>query len=416
MLIRYRPLSLLVSALVLLSSHSAAQWIRVRDVDSTESYAVIASGNTLHAAVGNTVYRSTNRGTSWSPLPQVGPPPLVILSLAETPTSLIAGTIEDGVFEFKGSQWISRSNGLVGLGSHTVNSLAVRDSFIYAGTVGAGIFRTHQSFTEPWIPFRDGFPSNTSWNTESLTNLNGTLLAGAGANAYYYRNRPGASQWEEIQFAQFSPFGTSFLAAVDNNNTIHAVGSQGFHRSTDGGTTWTTMDPGIGGISTGRFAKTPGGTYALASKLTSAFLFRLSKDDSSWTQVDVAKGQTFALASSGNALFASKFDGLWKYDLSVTSVKESLTEDRPAVFTLEQNYPNPFNPSTVVHYRLASASRVLLSVFDMLGRRVATLVSEEKPAGSYSVKWDASNMAGGVYFCTLEAGAVRATRRMLLIR
>ena len=108
----------------------------------------------------------------------------------------------------------------------------------------------------------------------------------------------------------------------------------------------------------------------------------------------------------------------------VTGVEEELPGIVPKTFSLEQNYPNPFNPSTAISYQLpakaGTAFKVMLRVYDILGRQVATLVNEEKPAGVYKAEWNAS-VPSGVYFYRLEAvgrdGAMFVeTKRMLLVR
>lgn len=88
----------------------------------------------------------------------------------------------------------------------------------------------------------------------------------------------------------------------------------------------------------------------------------------------------------------------------------------PITFDLRQNYPNPFNPATEITYLLPGASDVTLRVFDILGREVATLVNEKKPAGSHTVRFDASGLASGVYVYRLIAGAFEQSRRMMLLR
>jgi sugar lactone lactonase YvrE len=85
-------------------------------------------------------------------------------------------------------------------------------------------------------------------------------------------------------------------------------------------------------------------------------------------------------------------------------------------FSLEQNYPNPFNPSTSIQYRVSSISNVLLKVYDVLGNEVATLVNEEKPAGSYEVKFNAVGLSSGIYFYKLQAGSLVETKKMILLR
>ncbi|HXF99293.1 MAG TPA: T9SS type A sorting domain-containing protein, partial [Bacteroidota bacterium] len=88
----------------------------------------------------------------------------------------------------------------------------------------------------------------------------------------------------------------------------------------------------------------------------------------------------------------------------------------PATYALEQNYPNPFNPSTTIAFKIRATGFTSLKVYDMLGREVATLVSDVKEPGSYEVTWDARGMASGVYLYRLESGSFVATRKLLLLR
>ncbi|MBE0570027.1 MAG: T9SS type A sorting domain-containing protein [Ignavibacteriaceae bacterium] len=86
-------------------------------------------------------------------------------------------------------------------------------------------------------------------------------------------------------------------------------------------------------------------------------------------------------------------------------------------FKLEQNYPNPFNPSTKISWQSPVSSWQTLKVYDMLGREVATLVDEYRPAGSYEVEFSAkSGLKSGVYFYTLRAGEFVQTKKMILIK
>ncbi len=88
----------------------------------------------------------------------------------------------------------------------------------------------------------------------------------------------------------------------------------------------------------------------------------------------------------------------------------------PVAFSLSQNYPNPFNPGTTIKFELPVASQVDLTVYDILGRKVKVLVDERKDAGAYEVKFDALEMASGVYFYRMQAGHFVQTRKLLLLR
>jgi spore coat protein A, manganese oxidase len=88
----------------------------------------------------------------------------------------------------------------------------------------------------------------------------------------------------------------------------------------------------------------------------------------------------------------------------------------PTDFVLEQNYPNPFNPATRITYGLPRDGRVSLEVFDVLGRRVAVLVDEEKTAGYHDAMFDASRLTSGVYMYRIAAGDFVQVRKMMLVR
>lgn len=105
--------------------------------------------------------------------------------------------------------------------------------------------------------------------------------------------------------------------------------------------------------------------------------------------------------------------------LKVTNLPTAVEEDYNSAvtdFSLEQNYPNPFNPSTKINYRLASAGSATLKVFDVLGKEVATLVNEEKPAGNYSVDFNAAGLSSGIYFYTLKQNNFVETKKMILMK
>ncbi|QQS35603.1 MAG: T9SS type A sorting domain-containing protein [Ignavibacteriales bacterium] len=110
------------------------------------------------------------------------------------------------------------------------------------------------------------------------------------------------------------------------------------------------------------------------------------------------------------------FNGTYNYS-NVVEVDLSL----PLTFSLEQNFPNPFNPTTKIRYTVgdayyASPTRVLLRIYNILGSEVATLVNEVKPAGSYEIEFDASQLASGVYFYSLTAGDFKMTKKMVMLK
>jgi len=105
-------------------------------------------------------------------------------------------------------------------------------------------------------------------------------------------------------------------------------------------------------------------------------------------------------------------------DLAFAGTVNSVTQlsTTPGAFTLDQNFPNPFNPTTTIRFSIPQESYVVLEVFTLLGQRVAHLLQERKPAGDYSMTFDASGLPSGMYVARLRAGEAIATRTMALVR
>jgi hypothetical protein len=83
---------------------------------------------------------------------------------------------------------------------------------------------------------------------------------------------------------------------------------------------------------------------------------------------------------------------------------------------LQNNYPNPFNSQTTIQYNVPFEMQVTLEIYDILGRKIETLVDEYQSAGSYAVVWNADNFASGMYFYRLQAGEYSGTKRMTIIK
>lgn len=109
--------------------------------------------------------------------------------------------------------------------------------------------------------------------------------------------------------------------------------------------------------------------------------------------------------------------GFWEQAVKlITSVEVIDGKVLPTEFHLFQNYPNPFNPTTKIQYSIPNSSNVVLKIYDVLGKEVATLVDEYKSARSYEVEFYADGIASGVYFYKLQASSFGSIKKMILLR
>ncbi|NUN70438.1 MAG: carbohydrate-binding protein [Bacteroidetes bacterium] len=103
-------------------------------------------------------------------------------------------------------------------------------------------------------------------------------------------------------------------------------------------------------------------------------------------------------------------------DVKASTVSVTRQDAVPAEYALEQNFPNPFNPSTVIRYHLPAAGMTELRIYDVLGKEIATLVNEVRPAGIHEVQFNALGLTSGIYFCRIRSGGFSAVKSMQLLK
>jgi photosystem II stability/assembly factor-like uncharacterized protein len=205
-------------------------------------------------------------------------------------------------------------------------------------------------------------------------------------------------------------------------------------RTSDGGVTWVPINPLPPVFSTISpllivFAKGTDSSYVITapSSLGSNPMFPgtayTTNNGATWTQVSNLPCGPAVFSSYNTGWCGSINDSVYKWEsnILVTSVNE--VDEVFDNFILEQNYPNPFNPSTTIKYQIPASlnpsqggTLVTLKVYDVLGDEVATLVNEEKPAGSYEVSFNAAKLSSGIYFYSLQAGSYTQTKKLILMK
>jgi hypothetical protein len=360
------------------------------------------------------------------------------------------------------------SNGVSGIGLVYVYALAVvgnevvvGGSFTEAGGVSANGVARFNTQTNTWSSLGTGSSNGVSGGIVSAVNA----LAVVGNEVYvggWFTSAGGVSANSVARFNTqtntWSSLGTGSSNGVNNYvNALAVVGNEvyvggdfteaggvsanGVARFNTQTNTWSSLGTGSSnGVSGGIVSAVNalavvgnevyvGGDFTEAGGVSANRVARFNTQTNTWSSLGTgsSNGVNYwvqALAVVGNEVFvggeftlaggiASTFIARWN---SGTSRVEQLSPTAPKTFLLEQNYPNPFNPSTTIRYQLPVASEVKLEVYDVLGKKIATLVSERQSAGSYQVVWNASGLSSGTYFYRLQAGTFVETKKMIMVK
>jgi len=242
-----------------------------------------------------------------------------------------------------------------------------------------------------------------------------------------YRTTDGGDNWDTLAVGTNKEDLNSKVAFV--NSTTGFFGKKGMvFKTTDKGETWT--DATIDNHSVPKLLQFVSDSIGYLISVSDTFgipvhvLFKTTDSGNSWSDLtDGLPGST----SFGAMYFTDENTGylvgphgkIVKTTSGgevVTSVREIDNASVPSGYELYQNYPNPFNPSTIIRWHTSITGRQTLKIFDILGREVATLIDEYKPAGTYEIEFNASGLASGVYFYRLQGGDYTATKKLLLLK
>lgn len=397
--------------------------------DGTDEISSVIHGRSAGATseamepLGTGVYLSTDSGATWQ---SAGLKDTVVVALASVGKDLFAATRFGGVLRSTddGADWDNTGIGLVYyMASFAVDTSSNGGVNIYA----ARDYELSESSDTGsiWTKVGSGLPG--TGGTVTALAANGPILFAAtstepiGSFNGLYKSTDYGAHWSVIDTI---PTGRSIAIVGDD---VYVATDGGFYLSTDGGTTWSKKDGKIGFNSIKVIRNN-----ILAG--TSDGIYRSIDYGLTWTQVGLndSTGSDVGMLSLTPGLIFAAYGNYYHGDLpqlflgpgskvALAPISEltSVDEPVPAVpdgYALFQNYPNPFNPSTVIGYQLSAVSRVTLTVYDVLGRKVETLANGIKSAGEYKVEFNGSGLASGVYFYRLSAGNYTSTRKALLIK
>lgn len=384
---------------------SEINWEETGSFVENEMVWTISSGNngTFAGTWGGNIYRSADNGSNWENSNE-GINSAFIWSIVQNSSMVFAGT-ERGVFasEDAGQTWQN-----TGLDSLDTRALAVYDGFLYAGTWGYGLYRTELDSLNNWKPVDLG-SANPAIHSLAVDPVSNSLLV-ATFGTGLFRSEDGLSFTNiNIGYAHIWTLG-----ATSSGEVYAGTYGAGIYQSPDGGLSWNR----VSGLSAKYIYSiaVDKNDNVFASSWNKGVFLKLNSS-SGFTSTGLLSENVSSVSvdnSTGEIILGTSSGKIYKGSVSVTDV--NVYDQLPASFELSQNYPNPFNPSTMIRYQLPMSSDVSLKIYDILGKEVKTLVDQNQPAGSYEVRFDASQLATGVYIYRLSAGNFTSVKKMMLIK
>lgn len=348
--------------------------------------------------------------------------------------------------------------GLENINLHCATISNEGELYIGAWEIAGGIYKSINDTT--FIQLSNGLPTDHKLDILSLKTIgpNNILAAGKWGNStYLFFSTDKGSFWETLPNSSssnqiivdkssrvycldggdiiysddygFSWEKTNFdtqrdrpvSLAINSKDEIFAGTFHGIYKSSDRGLTWNKIyEPNAIIEIDYIFIDSKNNIYFITKTSLSGSLYQYIYDNGpKWKNLNSefnSLGVSSIVEDSQGHLLVGTFNGgvYRSYEKVTTSVEEK--NRIPTTYKLFQNYPNPFNPTTNIEIQIPTTSLVTLEVYDVLGRKISTLLNQEKTAGIYNVVFDASNLSSGVYFYTLWTKEFIQTKKMILIR
>jgi photosystem II stability/assembly factor-like uncharacterized protein len=395
----------------------------------------------LYVCYGRNIYRSIDRAETWA---QIATIPSSLISSNGT-HSFYVSPLDTNIFlaasENSPTDRVIRStdygttwNVILNMNFTSYGTPLeidhVNPAVFYYAPDGGGFYKSTNSganFTEISgnYPFRSPCDITVAWEDPNIIFLADGITS-AAQPADLFKSTNGGINWVKVHTNPGTGGNVSEIPVILNSpfdkNLMYITTWSGNLRfkSTNGGDNWfgiqsTSFSGWTGDICREDPTLVLTGNYGQNVSLS-------TNSGANWTEYSLPSGNCGAgtIVPSRDYLIAQQCGGLLKMKIQYSgfvSIEEQLISSNiPSKYGLYQNYPNPFNPSTEIKYDVLNTGNVLIKVYDETGKNISTLVNGIKNPGTYSVKFNASSFASGVYYYTMETNGSTFTKKMLLVK
>jgi hypothetical protein len=400
--------------LFVLNVFSNGQWVLTPGPENSSATSMVVSGNALIAGFSNNtgshIYKSINSGDSWGFVQTLNVNGFPVTSMIGIDAVLLAAVLHQGIYRSLdgGATWNQLSARFFGYnGTSFINT----ESGIFASALGEGVFQSKDKGVS-WVAVNNGI---TDKRILKLAKDDSCLYAAGYGGIFISRDR--GNHWNSISTGLPN---TQIDDIAVTDSIIYAVPSAfGVYRSTNKGTSWIADDSGLVKGKYYHGFGFYGGTIFLGGHHTGISVKR--KNSSVWVTYGLNNSIVIDIVTASENVYALSqgYDiGIWRISLSeILRVDNKTTVRNPSALTLYQNYPNPFNPRTIITFRVAEFSPVVvLKVIDLVGRIVSFTRFEHMEAGDYQHIVDGTNLSSGAYFYQLSTPNMSKTKVMLLTK
>ncbi|MEO8514913.1 MAG: T9SS type A sorting domain-containing protein [Ignavibacteria bacterium] len=328
-----------------------------------------------------------------------------------------------------GLTWAIDTTGLSGRAAWIAPIISHPDSVGIFYTAREQVFKSTDN-GDSWFPYSTGTAGIISQLSNSISD---PLVMYAASNNYAFISTNGGITFNNITSNLPLRIITSFYIHPDSSNTalvsLSGFGTGHIYKTTNYGNYWFDISGNLPDIPVNDVMfYHPGYSTGILLAATDVGVFISQDYGNSWGELASSLPNTVSIHLDYNAAqnklrVATHGRGIWEYNGNIIPIIQIQT-GIPKEFSLLQNYPNPFNPSTKIKFMIPPSSSVAqtfvrpigLSVYDILGREVTTLVNQKLAPGTYEIEWNASNFPSGIYFYKLTTGDFSESKKMMLVK